>query len=240
MNQNFNNFNQFGTSQTQTPSLTLGKYTAKTFGWMCAGLMITFITAFLLAFSGLAITLFSIPFLSIILAVVQIGVVISMSARINHITASAATGLFLTYSVLTGVTFSTLFYAYSLESILGVFLLTSLYFGALAAYGYNTNADLSKLGPILVSGVIFLIIASILLMFFPIAPVDRAICLLGIVIFLGFTAYDTQKVVQQYYAYQGNSELLAKASVISALTLYLDFINLFLYLLRFMNSRNNK
>lgn len=239
MNQNFNQFNDFDHSYGQQGGLSLSKYTAKTFGWMFLGLMITFGAALFMAMSGLALVVLSVPGISIGLAIAQVAVVIFLSARMNNIKVGTATTLFLSYSFLTGITFSSLFYAYGFGKVIGVFLLTSLYFGALAAFGHFTNADLSKLGPILTGGVIFLIISGILMIFINSTFMETAMCLVGIVIFLGLTAYDTQKIRQQYFAYQGNQQLLAKASIISALQLYLDFINLFIYLLRFMGRNND-
>ncbi|MFI3252763.1 MAG: Bax inhibitor-1/YccA family protein [Eubacteriales bacterium] len=236
-----NNFNHgnYGMNNDSVSGLSLSKYTAKTFGWMFVGLMVTFVTAFFMAVSGLAITVLSIPAMSIILCIAQVAVVIFLSAKINSISAGAATSLFLAYSFLTGITFSSLFYSYGFGSVIGVFLLTSLYFGALSAFGYFTNVDLSKLGPLLMGGVIFLIISGVILIFINIPILETMMCLAGIVIFLGMTAYDTQKIKQQYYMFQGNQAMLGKASVISALQLYLDFINLFIYLLRFMGNRND-
>ena len=129
-------------------------------------------------------------------------------------------------------------YVFQMTSFILIFLLTALYFGALAAYGYLTKADLSRLGPILFSGLIFLVIFGLLSMFIPgLAAMDRAVCLIGIVVFLGYTAYDTQRIQAFYSYYSGYPDMLEKASIFSALQLYLDFINLFLYLLRFMGRR---
>lgn len=235
MNSNFND-QLFGS--TSASSMSLSKYTAKTFSWMCLGLLITFASALIVALSPLSVMVITSPVLSIGLGVAQIGVVMFLSFRINKISASTATTLFLSYSFLTGITFSSLFYAYGFGQVIGVFLLTALYFGIMAAFGHYTKTDLSKLAPLLTGGVIFLIIAGVILMFVQIPPLQTGLCLVGIVIFLGSTAYDTQKIRAQYYAYQGNQAMLAKASVISALTLYLDFINLFIYLLRFMGNNN--
>lgn len=237
MNQNFN---QFGQSYSgQNTGLSLSKYTAKTFGWMCLGLMVTFITALFLALTGLVFVLFSIPMLSIILCVAQVAVVVFLSARIDKLNVGTAQFLFLTYSCLTGVTFSSLFFAYGFGNVIGVFFLTSLYFGALAAFGYYTTVDLSKLAPLLTGGMIFLIIAGVVLLFANIPLLDTLVCLVGIIIFLAMTAYDTQKIRQYYMTFQHNEAMLSKAAVVSALQLYLDFINLFIYLLRFMGSRND-
>ena len=118
-----------------------------------------------------------------------------------------------------------------------VFLMTAVYFAALSAYGYFTQRDLSGLRVILTSGLIFLIVVGVLSLFIPaISALDRVVCLIGIAVFLGFTAYDTQKIKALYSYYAGYPEMLEKASVFSALQLYLDYLNLFLYLLRFLGK----
>ena len=113
----------------------------------------------------------------------------------------------------------------------------SLYFGVMAVYGYVTKADLTRIRPVLTFGLVALIVMMLLSLFIP--GMNTGMCLVGIVIFLGFTAYDTQMIRRNYAYYSGNPELLQKASIISALQLYLDFINLFLYLLRLFGNRNN-
>lgn len=236
---NYHQFdNNYNSDSSTSAGPSLSKYTAKTFAWMCLGLMITFVTAFFMAVTGLAGVVLSIPFISIILLIAQVGVVISLSAKLQKISPATATGLFLGYSFLTGITFSSLFYYYGFGQVVSVFLLTALYFGAMAGFGYFTKVDLSRLGPIFMIGIVFLIISGIFLMFFSVPFLETVMCLIGIVIFLGLTAYDTQKIHQQYYALQGDSNLLAKASIISALQLYMDFINLFIYLLRFLGNRD--
>ena len=106
----------------------------------------------------------------------------------------------------------------------------------MALYGYRTQTDLTRLKPILLGGLIFLIVCGLLSLFIPLGVMDRIICLIGVAIFLGFTAYDTQKIRAFYEAYQGDQAMLERASIYSALELYLDFINLFLYLLRFLGK----
>lgn len=235
MNQQPRHFNSF---QSKAPAMTMGKYTAKTFGWMCLGLMVTFISAFLLAISGMALMFFSTG-ISFGLAIAQIAVVIFLSARIDKLSEGAARALFLTYSLLTGITFSGLFYGYGFDNVIGVFLLTSVYFGALAAFGYFTDIDLSKLGTLFMSGLVFLIIAGLVLLFVNIPFLDTAVCLIGIALFLGMTAYDVQKMRNYYDMYSHDTQTLNKVSIICALELYLDFINLFIYLLRFIARNNN-
>ena len=136
--------------------------------------------------------------------------------------------------------FSLYFYLFYLESLILIFAATAVYFAALALYGYFTKTDLFRLRPILVGGLILLLVFGVISLFFPFGQgVDRVYCLIGIAIFLGLTAYDTQKIKSYYLFYQHDPAMAEKASIFSALQLYLDFVNLFLYLLRFLGRRKN-
>ena len=218
---------------------TLGQYTAKTFLWMMLGLLVTFGVAAIGYATDLTWVLYrDVPGLQLILLVVTLILSITMVSRIERMSVTSAVVLFVAFSALFGLTLSLYMYVFQMTSFILIFLLTALYFGALAAYGYLTKADLSRLGPILFSGLIFLVIFGLLSMFIPgLAAMDRAVCLIGIVVFLGYTAYDTQRIQAFYSYYSGYPDMLEKASIFSALQLYLDFINLFLYLLRFMGRR---
>ena len=220
---------------------TLGQYTAKTFLWMVLGLLVTFVVAvggWVTGMAGHIIIMYPIVPLAALIATLVISVV--MVRRLEKMAVGTAIALFVTFSALFGFTMSIYFYRYSLEILAFSFLLTAVYFGALAAYGYLTKRDLSGIRPILFSGLIFLIVFGLLSMFIPALDMfDRVVCLIGIAIFLGYTAYDTQKIRAFYSYYSASPEMLAKASIFSALQLYLDFINLFLYLLRFLGSKKN-
>lgn len=218
---------------------TLGQYTAKTFLWMFLGLMVTFGVGLALFMSQAVFIIFSIPSFPFILLIAEVGVVLFLTARLHKLSLGAARGLFLLYAVLNGVVISSLLLAYGLANAVYVFALTAVYFGAMGAYGYFTKADLSRLRPILFSGLIFLIVMWFVTGFMNIAGMDRIVCLVGIAVFLGFTAYDTNKLRSFYQYYSQDPALLSKASVYFALQLYLDFINLFLYLLRFLGSKKN-
>lgn len=217
---------------------TLGHYTAKTFGIMFLGLLVTFALAAYLSmtFNGqflLLRALYAVPYAQFIILVAQLVVVIAMSAMIQKLSPAAATACFFVYSILTGLTFSVIFLAYDVTSLSLVFGFTALYFGGMAVFGYLTRIDLSRIRTVLLGGLIAIILANILMLFIPgLQVLDRVLCTIGVVLFLGFTAYDTQKIKAYYYGFQGDDAMLKKASVISALELYLDFINLFLYLLR--------
>lgn len=220
---------------------TLGQYTAKTFLWMVLGLLVTFgvaVGGWVTGMAGHIIIMYPIVPLAALIATLVISVV--MVRRLEKMAVGTAIALFVTFSALFGFTMSIYFYRYSLEILAFSFLLTAVYFGALAAYGYLTKRDLSGIRPILFSGLIFLIVFGLLSMFIPALDMfDRVVCLIGIAIFLGYTAYDTQKIRAFYSYYSASPEMLAKASIFSALQLYLDFINLFLYLLRFLGNKRN-
>ena len=233
MNQGYD-YSSFGESRD-----SIASYTAKTYGWMFLGLLTTFVAAAAIYFTGFYIPLCTamnglLPF---VLALVELGVVIYLSARIHKIPVATARLLFFVYALLNAVTFSTILAVYSMQSLILVFAMTSLYFGVMAIYGYVTKADLTRIRPVLTFGLVALIVMMLLSLFIP--GMNTGMCLVGIVIFLGFTAYDTQMIRRNYAYYSGNPELLQKASIISALQLYLDFINLFLYLLRLFGNRNN-
>lgn len=215
-------------------------YTAKTFLWMFLGLLTTFFVAAAgYASQATLYLLVYVPYSQIILLVAELVVVVALSARVHKLSVPVARALFFLYAVLNGIVFSAYFLIFEVSSMILVFLATSIYFGALAAYGYLTKTDLSRLRPVLVGGLIFLLIFGLLSLFLPLGAFDRVVCLVGIAIFLGFTAYDTQKIRTYYTAFAGNPEMAQKASILSALELYLDFVNLFLYLLRFLGRRKN-
>lgn len=151
--------------------------------------------------------------------------------------AQTAVFSFLLYSFTSGLTLSVIFLAYTAESINTTFFITAGMFGVISLYGYATKADLSRTGQIAFMGLIGLIIASIVNMFMNNPQVDYIISIVGVLIFTALTAYDTQKIKQFALGVEQGSEQESKAAIIGALTLYLDFINLFLYLLRFFGKR---
>lgn len=214
-----------------------GAYAAKTFLWMFLGLLVTFGVAVASYTANVFMFFYTMPGGYVILTVAELAVVLILSARLQKLSVGGAMALFFVYAVLNGVVFSTLFWAFDVATLILVFGVTALYFGGLALYGYFTKADLSRLRPILVGGLIFLLVAGILSLFLPLGSFERIYCLIGIAVFLGFTAYDTQKIRTLYAAFSYDQALLQKASIYAALQLYLDFVNLFLYLLRFLGKR---
>lgn len=231
--------------ERQTATESLGRYTAKTFLLMFLGLLVTFGVAMFLSntYYGLyavVYALYYVPYIHLILLVAELAVVIGMTACLHKISTTTATVFFFLYSLLTGITFSVIFMAYQISSLILIFGATALYFGGMAVFGYVTNIDLSRMRNVLLGGLIFLIVMNVLMMFIPALEVaDRVVCTLGVIIFMAYTAYDTQKIRSFYGAYQGDEVMLQKASIFSALQLYLDFVNMFLYLLRLLGKRKN-
>lgn len=215
---------------------TLGSYVAKTYLWMFAGLLMTFGIAIAGYATGAIFFVFQIPYGIMILTGLELLTVVWMSARVNKLSVGAARGMFLFYAALNGVVFSAYFLIFGVVEMVLVFASTSVFFGVMAAVSMIFKLDISGIRPLLVGGLFFLIIFGILSMFLNLDAFETVICYVGIVVFLGFTAYDTSKIRANYQYYSGNQELLEKASVFSALELYLDFINLFLYILRLLNK----
>lgn len=209
----------------------------RVFLWMTMGLSITGLTAMLTYSSSLFYELMSNSILFWGLMLAELGIVFYLSSRVMKMSFMTATILFAAYSILNGVTLSLIFAAYTMQSIATTFFVTAGTFAAMAFVGYVTKRDLSKMGSILMMALIGLIIATVVNIFLKNSMFELVISGIGVLIFTGLTAYDTQKI--KLMLHQAESEEVAKKlSVIGALTLYLDFINLFLYLLRFLGSRN--
>lgn len=216
---------------------TLSSFTAKTFGWMFFGLLVTFIFAYTCYMTGLIFYVLSIPYMNFVLLIGELALVIYLSSRIDKLSVGAARGLFFAYALVNGLTFSVYFLLYQIPTLIYIFAVTSVYFGAMALFGYITKIDLSRLGPVLMFGAGGLLIFWVLAMFINLTAFETVACSIGIVIFLLFTAYDTQKMRAMYAYYAADDEMLQKASIFSALSLYLDFINLFIYILRIFGKR---
>ncbi len=212
-------------------------FLAKVFNWMAIGLAVTGVIAYFTAQSGLAMSIVGSP-VFIVLILAELGMVFYLSARIEKIQPGTATALFLGYSVLNGLTLSTIFLAYTRASIGGTFLITAGMFGAMAVYGMVTKRDLSGMGSFLFMGLIGIILASLVNLFLKSSGLYWAISGIGVLVFVGLTAYDVQKIKtmgEQGIMQQGEAAI-QKGAIIGALALYLDFINLFLMLLRFFGG----
>ena len=215
---------------------TLSSVMTRVYGWMTVALLLTAGTAFFTASSPAMLSLiFGNSAAVWILFVLELGLVLGVSAGINRLSPTTATALFLLYSVVNGLTLSVIFFAYSLGTIYQAFAASALTFGAMSFVGYTTKKDLSGLGGLLIMGLIGLIIASVINIFWGNSVMDAIITYIGVFLFVGLTAYDTQKI-KQMCAVAADSRRIA---ILGALTLYLDFINLFLYILRlFGRSRD--
>lgn len=235
----YQNMNQYygGAYEAAREYEPLDRYTAKTFGWMFLGLMVTFLVAVTGYVTRLVLFVALVPQAFLVLGIAEVAVVLFLSARITKMSVGTARALFMVYSVLNGVVFSTYFLIYSLPSLVYVFGATSLFFGIMAAIGYFAKADLSRLRNFLVGGLVFLLVFWVASMFLNLQRFEVIACSVGIFIFLLFSAYDTQKIRACHQVYCHDGEMAAKASIFAALQLYLDFINLFLYLLRVLGRR---
>ena len=231
------NRNEFYSAAGSYTAESMGRYTAKTFGWMFAGLLMTFAISMFGYLTGYVFYLFLIPYFPMILLLAELGVVIYLSARLEKMSVGTAKAMFFLYAALNGIVFSTLFLVYDLVSLVFVFGATSLFFGIMAVLGYMTNADFSKLRPFMLAGLIFLAAFWVLSMFINLSQFETAICALGIFLFLVITAYDTKKIKAYYQMYSRQPDMAAKASIFAALDLYLDYVNLFLYLNRVLGKK---
>lgn len=165
-----------------------------------------------------------------------LALVMFLSFRINRMSVSAARTTFMAYAALVGFSLSSIFLVYTSGSIVQTFFVTAASFGALSLYGYSTRRDLSAIGSFLVMGLFGLIIASLVNIFMQSSALQFAISIIGVLVFAGLTAYDTQRVKELYYE-ADNSDVAGRKAIMGALTLYLDFINLFMFLLQFMGNR---
>lgn len=223
-----------------TSAEPLNVYTTKTFGWMFLGLLVTFGTAIAFSAGGGLYYLLTLGMPAVFaLCIAELVLVMVLSARLGKMSIAGARGLFFAYAILNGVTFSAVFFAYDVQILLSVFALTALYFGALAAYGWLTKRDLSGLGTILGFSVLFLLVFWVLSMFLPLGAFERIVCFIGLAVFMGCTAYDTQRIKHLHAEYGEDYEMSKKASIFAALQLYLDFINIFLYILRLLGRRSS-
>lgn len=220
-------------------SLAFPALMRKVYVWMTLALVLTGITAFGVASSpGLMMTIFQTPAIMWGLIIAELAIVIAISAAINRLSLTTATLLFVLYSVLNGATFSLIFAVYTMSSIANVFFITAGTFGVMAAYGYFTKRDLSSWGRLLLMALIGLIIATLVNVFLvKSSGFDLILSYAGVLIFVGLTAYDTQKIKQMLAMQTDMGEGAQKVALLGALSLYLDFINLFLYLLRIFGRR---
>ncbi len=221
-----------------TSVLSDSSFLPKVYGWMTAGLALTALAAMMtLSSQGLLNLIFGNKMVFYALIFGELGLVIAMSAAINKISSTTATLMFLLYSALNGVTFASIFLIYTSSSIASTFFVAAGTFGSVSIYGYVTKRDLTGWGSFFFMGLIGIVIASVVNIFLQSEMISWIISYVGVFVFVGLTAYDTQKIKRIGAAGFADEESRKKASILGALTLYLDFINLFLMLLRIMGNR---
>jgi len=210
----------------------------RVYAWMTLGLIVTTAAALWTIYTpGLLHTIVTTPLLFIGLLMGELVLVMVLTAAVSRMTPAIAGLTFMGYAVLVGVTFSVLTVIYTSTSIASTFGITASTFGIMTLFGYTTHRDLTKLGNLLIMALIGLIIAMLANLFFKSPAIYWVTTFLGILIFIGLVAYDTQKLKKMSLAVSQDGEVAAKASILGALSLYLDFINLFLLLLRLFGRR---
>ncbi|OLP60229.1 hypothetical protein BJF93_14775 [Xaviernesmea oryzae] len=221
----------------------LRSYMLRVYNLMALGLAITGLVAFgavQLAFNDGGLTAFGqaiyLSPLKWVVMLAPLGMVMFLSFRIQSMSVSAAQTMFWVYAALMGLSLSSIFLVYTGQSIAQTFFVTAAAFGSLSLYGYTTRRDLSAMGSFMVMGLFGLIIASLVNIFLQSSAVEFAVSALGVLIFAGLTAWDTQRIKEMYF--EGDAyETAGRKAIMGALTLYLDFINLFMFLLRFLGNR---
>jgi uncharacterized protein len=234
----FDNSGTFSVEQAQTQAGTI--FLAKVFNWMAIGLGLTAVTAFLVAnVPALRQMILGNQLVFFGLIIGELGLVFYLSARVAKMTAGAATGVFMAYSVLNGATLSAVLLAYTGTSIVSTFVVAGGMFGAMAVYGFVTKKDLSSWGSFLFMGLIGIVIAMVVNIFMASSMLAWMISGIGVIVFTGLTAYDVQQITRMGAGgiMDGGEAAIRKGAIIGALKLYLDFINLFLMLLHFLGDR---
>jgi FtsH-binding integral membrane protein len=252
-------FNTIGTAagaRTAQIDAGLRAHMNKVYGTMSVGMLITALAAW--AIAGLAVSAVPTPYqinattyltdfgvtiytgmLRYVIMFAPLAFVFGLSAMINRMSAATAQLVFYAFAAVMGLSLSSIFLIYTSTSIVQVFLITSIAFAGLSLYGYTTKRDLSGMGTFLMMGLIGLIVAMVVNMFLKSPAMTYAISMIGVLIFAGLTAYDTQKIKTTYLqmAHSGDSEWLGKAAIMGSLALYLDFINMFMMLLMLFGNR---
>ena len=238
MNYNELNFGTTTREQELSMSAAFPVLMRKVYVWMTLALVITGATAYGVATSpGLMMAIATNKLLFWGLIIAEFGLVVAISAAINKLSLTTATLLFVLYSVINGATLSFIFAIYTMSSIASVFFITAGTFAVMAVIGYTTKKDLTSMGKILFMALIGIIIATIVNIFLKSTGLQMIVSYLGVLIFVGLTAYDSQKIKQMLLMAPDAGEGAQKIALLGALSLYLDFVNLFIYLLRIFGKR---
>ncbi|RLB18823.1 MAG: BAX inhibitor (BI)-1/YccA family protein [Deltaproteobacteria bacterium] len=219
--------------------IMVNEFVRSVYNWMAVGLALTGVVAFYVSNSpSLLRLLFGNPILIFILIFGELGLVFAISGMVTRMSAGTATSLFVLYSGLNGVTISSIFLIYTRTSIVSTFFVCAATFVACSVYGWTTKRDLTSFGGFLVMGLIGIIIASVVNMFMHSSAMSAIITYIGVFVFLGLTAYDTQRLKEMALTQPAglDASVVRKGAILGALSLYLDFINLFLLLLRFFGQ----
>lgn len=236
-----------GTTRTVGIDEGLRAHMNKVYGTMSVGMVITALAAWAISqmavdangqLSALGVALYTSP-LKWVAMLLPFGMVLFFGAAMNRLSAAGTQLFFYVYAAAMGVSLSSIFLVYTGFSIVQMFLITAIAFASLSIWGYTTKRDISGWGSFLIMGLVGIIVASLINMFVQSSAIMFAVSVIGVLVFAGLTAYDTQKIKTTYlaHAHHGDSEWLGKAAVAGALELYLDFINLFLMLLRLFGNR---
>ncbi len=233
------NYRNYGTFEEEYASVRgMNAFISKVFGWMFIGLLLTAGVSYYVSTNvSLMTALLKNSFIFFGLLIGELVLVAVLSARITKLKYGTALGMFFGYAALNGVTLSIIFLAYTGSSIVTAFGITAITFGIMCVYGYFTKADLTQFRTILFMGLIGIIVLSVVNIFLRSSGVEWFISILSLVVFLGLTAYDMQKLKSYYFGTEGNVTLRQNLGIIGALALYLDFINLFLTTLRLFGRR---
>lgn len=233
------NYGSLSREQELERSLAFPVLMRKVYTWMALALVITGLTAYVVATSpSLLSIIYGNSFMMWILFGGELALVIALNAAINKLSLPVATGMFVLYSVLNGAVFSSIFFVYTMSNIAKVFFITAGTFAAMSLYGYTTKSDLTSMGKIVTMGLIGLVIATVVNIFVKSSGLDILLSYLGVLVFVGLTAYDTQKIKEMFLQAPDAGAATQKYALLGALSLYLDFINLFLYLLRIFGRRD--
>ena len=215
----------------------LRDYMLRIYNYMASGLALTGIVAYVFAQSDLYIRLAHTPLIWLVM-LAPLGLVMWLSFGIERMQARTAQAIFWAYAALMGVSLASVFLVFTGESVARVFFITGGTFGAMSLYGYTTQRDLSQFGSFLFMGLIGIIIAGLVNLFLASSALQFAISVIGVVVFTGLTAWDTQQIKEMYYEYD-DGQVAGKKAVMGALRLYLDFINLFMMLLQLLGTRRD-
>jgi FtsH-binding integral membrane protein len=242
-------------SATTTAVLDAGlrAYMLRVYNWMSSGLLLTGIVAYVIAHTSAIDAFYPLvqtmsgrmirqpSGLAYLAMFAPLGFVLVLSFGVNRLSTSTVQALFWAFCAAMGASLTSIFVIYTGESIVRVFFITAATFAATSLYGYTTKADLTRMGSFMMMGLFGIIIASLVNMFMHSSAVQFAISIIGVVVFVGLTAYDTQRIKADYvqYAYAEGTDIASRRGVYDALSLYLNFINLFMMLLQIMGVRNN-